>query len=337
MEQTIKVSVLMLTYNHEAYVDEAIRSVVLQNTRFDFELIIADDASSDGTCERCRQWQARFPQRVRLLSGASNVGLARNFIRCFEAARGTYIAICEGDDFWCDRHKLQRQVDFLDTHPAYSACFHQVVNYYEADGSKSLSGRYGKEAVTLRDLALCNPITNVSICYRRALIPSLPTWMDQVTSYDFVMHCLCAVHGDIYFMPRAMAVYRKLPTSIWTGANKEKRAMISRKNRDLLIAYFQTRDAEVCTLLRTANARNCLDIAYYYAMQKEEDKVAAWKQQALTYRDDWSAEDVAREYAALGMAQRSKSICRSMLTRIRQLVSRCLPLPRIHSTQKFSD
>ena len=313
MEQTIKVSVLMLTYNQEAYVDEAIRSVVLQDTRFDFELIIADDASSDGTCERCRQWQARFPQRVRLLSGASNVGLARNFIRCFEAARGTY------------------------THPAYSACFHQVVNYYEADGSKSLSGRYGKEAVTLRDLALCNPITNVSICYRRALIPSLPTWMDQVTSYDFVMHCLCAVHGDIYFMPRAMAVYRKLPTSIWTGANKEKRAMISRKNRDLLIAYFQTRDAEVCTLLRTANARNCLDIAYYYAMQKEEDKVATWKQQALTYRDDWSAEDVAGEYAALGMAQRTKSICRSMLTRIRQLVSRCLPLPRIRSTQKFSD
>ena len=129
MEQTIKVSVLMLTYNQEAYVDEAIRSVVLQDTRFDFELIIADDASSDGTCERCRQWQARFPQRVRLLSGASNVGLARNIIRCFEAARGTYIAICEGDDFWCDRHKLQRQLDFLDTHPAYSACCQQVVDY----------------------------------------------------------------------------------------------------------------------------------------------------------------------------------------------------------------
>ena len=237
----IKASVLMLAYNQRPYIDEAIRSVVLQDTTFDFELIVSDDASTDGTADRCLWWQQRYPDRIRVIRGDSNVGLAANFVRTYQAARGEYIAICEADDFWTDRHKLQIQVDFLDTHPDYSACFHRVINYYQADGSKSLSGGPTRRTVTLADLSLCNPITNVSVCYRHAVADFLPAWMDQVTSYDLVMHILCAEHGDIYYMRRIMAVYRKLETSIWTGGDKAKRAMISLKNRDLLIAYFQDR------------------------------------------------------------------------------------------------
>ncbi|KAA7916589.1 glycosyltransferase, partial [Salmonella enterica subsp. enterica serovar Lubbock] len=106
----IKASVLMLAYNQRPYIDEAIRSVVLQDTTFDFELIVSDDASTDGTADRCLWWQQRYPDRIRVIRGDSNVGLAANFVRTYQAARGEYIAICEADDFWTDRHKLQIQV-----------------------------------------------------------------------------------------------------------------------------------------------------------------------------------------------------------------------------------
>ena len=120
MNRDVKVSVLMLAYNQQQYVDEAIRSVVLQETDFDYELIIGDDGSSDATAERCREWQQRYPDRIRLLDHSDNVGLARNFVRTYREATGRYIAICEADDFWTDRHKLQIQADFLDSHTEYA-------------------------------------------------------------------------------------------------------------------------------------------------------------------------------------------------------------------------
>ncbi|MGM9700415.1 MAG: glycosyltransferase [Prevotella sp.] len=325
----IKASVLMLAYNQRPYIDEAIRSAVLQDTTFDFELIVSDDASTDGTADRCRWWQQRYPNRVRVVKGDRNVGLAANFVRTYQAARGEYIAVCEADDFWTDRHKLQIQVDFLDTHPDYSACFHRVINYYQADGSKSLSGGPARRTVTLSDLSLCNPITNVSVCYRHAVADTLPAWMDQVTSYDLVMHILCAEHGDIYYMRRVMAVYRKLETSIWTGGDKAKRAMISLKNRDLLIAYFQDRNREVCRTLQTANARNRIDMALYYEAQGMADKAQECWQQVTLYRPDWTTDDLARERRSLAVAARRPNALRRMLTVCRRGISKWIALPHV--------
>ena len=198
MNRDVKVSVLMLAYNQQQYVNEAIRSVVLQETDFDYELIIGDDGSSDATAERCREWQQRYPDRIRLLDHSDNVGLARNFVRTYREATGRYIAICEADDFWTDRHKLQIQADFLDSHPEYAMCFHRVVNYYEANGTKSLSNGGQRHEMTINDIALCNPITNVSVCYRRGVFGELPEWMDRVTSYDLVMHLLTLQYGKVY-------------------------------------------------------------------------------------------------------------------------------------------
>lgn len=327
--EKIKVSVLMLAYNQEQYIDEAIRSVVLQQTTHRFELIVADDASTDSTRDHILRWKNRYPDIIRLLPEEKNLGLARNFIRAYNAARGEYIAICESDDFWTDRHKLQLQVDFMDTHTAYTLCFHRVVNYYQADGSMSLSnGRQGR-ILTLNDLALCNPITNVSVLYRRSVAGALPEWMTEVTSYDFVMHMLCAQYGDIYYMKRVMAVYRKLPTSIWTGGDKARRSMISRKNRDLLIGYFQSRNAEVAALLRLANARNCLDMAAYYEQEGQADKAQESLRLAQSYQPEWTDDDIRRERELLLRATSKPSRLRRCLTRVRQALSRLLPVPRI--------
>lgn len=329
MENPIKVSVLMLAYNQEAYIDEAIRSVVLQQTSFPFELIIGDDHSSDGTLARCQVWQERYPEKIILHENACNLGLARNFIETYNLARGQYIAICEADDYWTDCRKLQIQADFMDAHPQYSMCFHRVVNFYEADGTKSLSNGGQKEALSLHDLALCNPITNVSVFYRRGLFGALPEWMAQVTSYDFVMHMLNAQHGDVYYMKRVMAVYRKLETSIWTGGDRRKRALISLKNRDLLLGYFQECNRETYDLLRKANARNCLNLSAYLKDTGEQEEADTFAQQARQYMPEWTEADLTRETELLKSSEQKPSLLKATMTACRKAVSKFLPLPRI--------
>lgn len=133
----LKVSVLMLTYNQERYINEAIRSVMLQETNFLFELVIGNDASTDCTGTICEDWQRKYPEQIVLFNRKKNLGLQQNFIQTYARCRGQYIAICEGDDFWTDKRKLQIQADFLDTHPDYSTCFHRVINYYEDRGTGS--------------------------------------------------------------------------------------------------------------------------------------------------------------------------------------------------------
>lgn len=329
MENAIKVSVLMLAYNQEQYIDEAIRSVVLQQTSFPIELIIGDDHSCDGTLTRCQAWKERYPEQIVLHENTENLGLARNYIATYSLARGQYIAVCEADDYWTDARKLQIQADFMDAHPQYSMCFHRVVNFYEADGTKSLSNGGQKETVSLHDLALCNPITNVSVFYRRGLFGPLPDWMDQVTSYDFIMHMLNAQHGEVYYMRRVMAVYRKLESSIWTGGGRKKRALISLKNRDLLLGYFQERDREVYDLLRKANARNCLNQSVLLRSEGENADADDFLQLARQYMPEWTEADITRETERLEASEQKPSLLKHMLTTCRKVVSKFIPLPRI--------
>ena len=106
----------MTTYNHAPYLRQAVESVLSQQTSFDFELVLGEDCSTDGTAELCREYAAKYPGRVRLVTGARNVGWRANYRRTFEACRGKYVAYCDGDDWWCDLRKLQMQADLMESH-----------------------------------------------------------------------------------------------------------------------------------------------------------------------------------------------------------------------------
>lgn len=107
------VSVCMTAYNHAPYIGRAIEGVLSQRTTFAVELVLSDDCSPDGTGAICRDYAARYPDRIRLLTGDVNVGMRANYRRTIEACRGRYVAMCDGDDWWCDPLKLQRQVEAL--------------------------------------------------------------------------------------------------------------------------------------------------------------------------------------------------------------------------------
>ncbi len=252
----MKVSVLMLTYNQEVYIDEAIRSVMLQQCDFAYELVIGEDCSTDDTLAHCKAWQQKHPGQIRIVKQAVNIGLARNFVESYKALRGQYVAICEGDDWWCSPYKLQRQVDWMEAHPSYSCCFHRVINYYQDTNIKSLSNGGQKSEMTILDLAASNTISNVSALFRRELFGEMPQWMQEVSTYDYAIHLMNAEYGPIHYMKTPMAVYRQHSNAIWSRTGQDKKWDISITIRRLLIAYFNGRkdefsqSNEVCELLQ---------------------------------------------------------------------------------------
>ena len=131
--ETPLVSICCITYNHEDYITDAIESFLMQKTNFDFEIIIHDDASTDKTAEIVREYEKQYPGIIKPIYQTENQysrGIKVEMF-CFVKTKGKYIAFCEGDDYWIDENKLQKQVDFMETHSEYSLCTHaaRTVNY----------------------------------------------------------------------------------------------------------------------------------------------------------------------------------------------------------------
>lgn len=290
----------MLTYNQESYIDEAIRSVLLQECDFPFELVIGNDCSTDGTRARCEAWLHKYPDRIVLINQPRNIGLARNFIETYKYLRGEYVAICEGDDWWCSRYKLRRQVEWMDAHPDYSCCFHRVVNYYQDTDTKSLSNGGQKSELTILDLASSNTISNVSALFRRGLFGELPEWMDQVSTYDYAVHLMNAEYGPVHYMRRPMAVYRQHSAAIWSQAGADKKWEIAASIRRLLIAYFKERE-------------HCFPLSEEVCVRLQHG-VDAIEKARLRSRESVGRGNVPPP---------------SLLSRIRAWVSRFVPVPRI--------
>lgn len=319
--QRPKVSVLMIAYNQEAYIGEAIRGVVNQKAPFAFELIVADDASTDATAEVAERWAARYPDVIRILRREKNLGLQANYLDAYSKARGEYIAICEADDWWCSRHKLARQARMLDENPGYGLCFHRVVNYYQSDGSMSLSNPGQQRRIGLEDLARANVITNLSVMYRAIPYDRLPEWVSSVRLFDYAMHSLHAERGDIGYLSRPMAVYRRHDKGIWSGDQLGGWRM-AMDVRERLIGHFRASRREVADCF----ADSYLEIAA--AMTAAGDEEA--RERAMTFIKamemdfDAAAFDVRVARRSSGQAQTP-----GILSRIRRQVSRMLPLPRI--------
>ncbi|MBQ0142665.1 MAG: glycosyltransferase family 2 protein [Prevotellaceae bacterium] len=131
------VSIVCITYNHEPYLRKALDGFLMQETNFPYEIILAEDCSTDGTRQICEEYKAKYPDRITYISRDYNVGGVGNERRAIAAARGKYLAFCEGDDYWIDPLKLQKQVDFMESHPDYSVCFTRYNKSFKSTGKGS--------------------------------------------------------------------------------------------------------------------------------------------------------------------------------------------------------
>lgn len=247
-----KVSILMTAYNHESFIAQAVQSVIEQTTDFDFELVVGEDCSTDKTREILSGFKSSHPERIRLLLRERNWGRRRNFIDVLAACEGEYVAILEGDDYWTSPNKLQRQADFLDSHPDCSICFHPVMVVFEDKNQEPYrSGVASKGQVfTLADLLDRNLIPTCSVMFRNKLLPVLPDWFHHTPTGDWPLHILNAQFGDIGYLDYVMAAHRIHPNSIWSprsliSKNKAKIATLKTVRTHLGSSYYREIDDSI--------------------------------------------------------------------------------------------
>ncbi|MGA9390313.1 MAG: glycosyltransferase [Candidatus Sulfotelmatobacter sp.] len=242
----MKISVMMITYNHERFIAQAIESVLAQRVDFDYEIVIGEDCSTDGTRAVIMGFHRCFPDRIVPIMRDQNIGAMRNFESTLLACRGQYLALLDGDDYWTSGEKLDRQVKFLDTHPDFSMCCHRVQFLDETGVAKSdvvpsrPAGRY-----SIEDLLRENFVMTSSVVLRRHLVPALPPWFRTIKLADWPMFALAARHGTIELMDEVMAVYRVHAGSSWstlpaTTLLHETSRMLETLDRQLGFQYTRT-------------------------------------------------------------------------------------------------
>ncbi|HTG01793.1 MAG TPA: glycosyltransferase [Nitrospirota bacterium] len=213
----MKVSVAIVTYNHEKYLAKALDSVLMQRTGFDFEIVVGEDHSTDKTREILVDYQQKHPQKFRIFLNETNMGMYRNGAQVLEACSGEYIAMLDGDDYWTSPDKLQKQVDFLDAHADCAICYHNARIVYE-DGSREPTSYRPrqKQFSTVNDLFLDNFIPTCAVLFRNGLFGRLPAWVGALKMGDWLIHILNALHGRIGYLDETMAVYVVHGGGIWS-------------------------------------------------------------------------------------------------------------------------
>ena len=244
-EENPVVSVICVTYNHEAYIDKALNGFVSQITDFPFEVIVADDCSTDSNQIIIQDYADRYPAIIKPILRTKNLGANSNYYDAVLSAKGEFIATCDGDDYWTDEKKLQKQVDFLTAHPDFAICCHPFVQHYVDDSVKDRAlspwdyvSCSAKERgyLIFDDLISINPIGSMSAMYRWKLVQRLPEWMKQYPVADLIMHMLHADKGKIGVLDDVMAVYQRHSKGVWyNNDQKEHQAKLAKSMADMFI------------------------------------------------------------------------------------------------------
>ncbi|MFC1593949.1 glycosyltransferase [Candidatus Omnitrophota bacterium] len=221
-EKRPKVSVVTRTYNQEKFIAQAIESVLMQQVDFDYEFVIGEDCSSDATREVVLRYQKKYPEIIRPFLPEHNVGRHKNFGTILEMTRGHYTALLDGDDYWVDPHKLQRQVEYLDSHPECSLCFHNAILVYESETKNHLFNTEQLQPIlTLEDLLHRNFIPSCSPVFRTKVYGILPQWFYSIPVCDWPLFILCAQKGSLKYFEEPMGVYRIHHGGIWAQSYEE--------------------------------------------------------------------------------------------------------------------
>jgi len=241
-KKDIVVSICMITYNHEAYIKQAIEGVCIQQTNFKVELIIADDCSTDQTEKVIREEIKKHPDTisVKYTRQRKNLGMMPNFIAALQQCTGKYIALCEGDDYWTDPLKLQKQVDFLEANPEFSICFHpvKIFNQNTLAYEKDTITRDVDEITDVHELCKGNYIHTPSVVLRNDF--TIPSWFDKVHLGDWSLYMLSIKGKKIFKFREEMGVYRLHSQSIWSKHDQEKRNSLTQENVRMLLKNLKS-------------------------------------------------------------------------------------------------
>jgi glycosyltransferase involved in cell wall biosynthesis len=275
------VSVCMITYNHERYIAQAVESVMAQSVAFDVELVIGDDASTDRTSSILLDLQSRYGRRIRHLRRPSNIGMMANYVDVLTKCSGDYIATLEGDDFWSDPCKLERQVALLESNPALSGCFGRALVVSDDDAR---SGRYipsddpTRRVVTLDTLLQKNCISTCTMVYRNFLREVDLSPFLFLRQGDWPLHIHAAIRGPIAYMNDVVACYRMHSGGVWTSAAEAEKAAWSAQASRYVVSVVPARSLR---LAKACAARKAYQAARSFLVAGDSQQAHVWSRRAL--------------------------------------------------------
>lgn len=240
--EDIMVSVACITYNHENHIEDAIKGFLMQKTTFPIEIIIHDDASTDKTAEIIKGYEKKYPHLIKPIYQSENQHSKRKRILTsyvLPKCKGKYIALCEGDDYWTDSYKLQKQVDFMESNQDCTLCFHnaEIVNFDKTSMNKlqipnskwSKEYYYGKNhKYDAGELELLEFIPTASFLFPRNLVLNLPSFYHNAIYDDAPLKLYLASKGYAYYIDEVMSAYR---TNVKSSAMYTQRKSVERRIR----------------------------------------------------------------------------------------------------------
>lgn len=230
------VTVILLTYNHEKTIAKAFDSILEQKTNFDFCIHVLEDCSTDATATVCKEYQAKFPEKIKLFLNTVNLGVLKNYKSGLQRVTSRYIAFLEGDDYWCDPQKLQMQVDALEAHPECTMCGHNVLF---KDHVKNIEYRFiedemdsQKHIYSLEDRLFIHPSARL---YR-----NIVDWKDipDALALDIHTYTVYLAQGKLYYIDRVMSVYNKTGEGYWSGMKARNKRLAALKWQYEANQYF---------------------------------------------------------------------------------------------------
>lgn len=228
---TPEVSICCITYNHAKYIRDALDGFLMQKTTFPIEVLIHDDASTDGTADIIREYEERYPDIIKPIYQTENQYSkgVKIFLSIVPLAKGKYIAVCEGDDFWTDPKKLQIQYDFMERHPDYSMCFHNAEVITSDANTKSYFAHIEDRDYSGMELLETWTVPTASAFFRAKFACHIPVDKNFWCG-DIIIWLTMSQYGKIKAIPERMSVYRQLSTgAIATLYVKKDRNWLTRQ------------------------------------------------------------------------------------------------------------
>jgi len=211
------ITVAINTYNHAAYVEQALEGVLMQETTYPYEVLVVDDCSSDRTVDLLREYARRHPGLIRLIVHEHNQGALPSMIELLEQARGDYVATFDGDDYWTDPAKLQLQVSFLEANPDFALCGHNCVMRNEWAGTETLRPDDHRDRILTTSDLIDFHVPAGSMVFRNGLLRPWPECFRSLAFGDRVLALMLSEVGKVQYWTRAMSVYRIHAQGFWSG------------------------------------------------------------------------------------------------------------------------